>query len=95
MLVKNLIQGINVLFKLCRYENTRLKESLGASETQGTSQPNCEPLIGLAKACSAATAILDGHSMVRKKYYPLHIEQEMSFKGCLALLDDALRINED
>ncbi|ODN03151.1 GPN-loop GTPase 3 [Orchesella cincta] len=63
-----------------RYENSRYKNF------------QCDGQPELAKLCSSAVAILEGHSMVRKKYYALDIKDEESFKGFLDIVDDLLGI---
>ncbi|CAL8129567.1 unnamed protein product [Orchesella dallaii] len=63
-----------------RYENSRYKNF------QYEGQPE------LAKLCSSAVAILEGHNIVRKKYYALDIKDEESFKGFLDIVDDLLGI---
>lgn len=49
----------------------------------------------LAKICTTAASILEGHNLIRKKYYTLDIREESSLKGFLAILDDIMGITED
>lgn len=66
-----------------RYENSRYKN--GSPE----GQPE------LAKLCSATVTILEGHAIVRKKYFALDIKEDDSFKAFLEILDDLLGIIVD
>lgn len=63
-----------------RYENTKHKNF------QMEGQPE------LAKVCQHVIQILDGHTMVRKKFYALDIKDDDSFKGFLELVDELLGI---
>lgn len=71
-----------------RYENAKNKSSSPNNTLDNGYQE-------LARVCSTAASILEGHNFVRKKYFPLDIREENSLKGFLAILDDIMGITED
>jgi len=80
--------------RLQLFLNSELKEVLNYENARNKSITQ-EDYAGLVKICSIATTILEGHNLVRKKYFPLDINEDSSIKGFLAILDDIMGITED
>ncbi|OXA52565.1 GPN-loop GTPase 3 [Folsomia candida] len=70
-----------------RYENSKHRSATDNSLLEGYQE--------LAKICSTAASILEGHNFVRKKYFPIDTRDDNSLKGFLGILDDVMGITED
>jgi hypothetical protein len=79
--------------RLLLFINSELKDVLNYENTKSKAL-NQSSYEELAKVCAVATGILEGHNLVRKKYFPFDIQEESSVKGFLAILDEMMGIED-